>query len=131
MWREPDEGIWEIRGKRQHFTYSKVSAWTAIDRAIKFSEATGENVPLDRWRAARDEIHAEVLAKGYDAERNTFVQYYGGAAWMSLLLIPISGFLPADDPRVLGTIGDPAGDLRGAVRLALLDGGRCGRACRR
>ena len=105
MWREPDEGIWEIRGKRQHFTYSKVSAWTAIDRAIKFSEATGEDVPLDRWRAARDEIHAEVLAKGYDAERNTFVQYYGGSGLdASLLLIPISGFLPADDPRVLGTI---------------------------
>ena len=91
MWREPDEGIWEIRGKRQHFTYSKVSAWTAIDRAIKFSEATGEDVPLDRWRAARDEIHAEVLAKGYDAERNTFVQYYGGNGLdASLLLIPIS-----------------------------------------
>jgi GH15 family glucan-1,4-alpha-glucosidase len=105
MWREPDEGIWEIRGKRQHFTYSKVSAWTAIDRAIKFSEATGEDVPLDRWRAARDEIHAEVLAKGYDAERNTFVQYYGGNRLdASLLLIPIFGFLPADDPRVLGTI---------------------------
>ena len=105
MWREPDEGIWEIRGKRQHFTYSKVSAWTAIDRAIKFSEATGEDAPLDRWRAARDEIHAEVLPKGYDAERNTFVQYYGGNGLdASLLLIPISGFLPADDPRVLGTI---------------------------
>ena len=105
MWREPDEGIWEIRGKRQHFTYSKVSAWTAIDRAIKYSEATGEDAPLDRWRAARDEIHAEVLAKGYDAERNTFVQYYGGKGLdASLLLIPISGFLQADDPRVLGTI---------------------------
>ena len=105
MWREPDEGIWEIRGKRQHFTYSKVSAWTAIDRAIKYSEATGEDAPLDRWRAARDEIHAEVLAKGYDAERNTFVQYYGGNGLdASLLLIPISGFLPANDPRVLGTI---------------------------
>jgi GH15 family glucan-1,4-alpha-glucosidase len=105
MWREPDEGIWEIRGKRQHFTYSKVSAWTAIDRAIKYFEATGEDAPLDRWRAARDEIHAEVLAKGYDAERNTFVQYYGGNSLdASLLLIPIFGFLPADDPRVLGTI---------------------------
>ena len=105
MWRDPDEGIWEIRGQRQHFTYSKVSAWTAIDRAVKFAEATGADAPLDRWRAVRDEIHAEVLAKGYDAERNTFVQYYGGKGLdASLLLIPASGFLPADDPRVLGTI---------------------------
>ena len=113
MWREPDEGIWEIRSKRQHFTYSKVSAWTAIDRAIKYSEATG--MPLDRWRAARDEIHAEVLAKGYDAERNTFVQYYGENGLDARpALIPISGFLPADDPRVLGTIeAQSAGDHEG------------------
>jgi GH15 family glucan-1,4-alpha-glucosidase len=105
MWRDPDEGIWEIRGQRQHFTYSKVSAWTAIDRAVKYAEATGADAPLDRWRAVRDEIHAEVLAKGYDAERNTFVQYYGGKGLdASLLLIPASGFLPAEDPRVLGTI---------------------------
>ena len=105
MWRDPDEGIWEIRGQRQHFTYSKVSAWTAIDRAVKFAEATGADAPLERWRVVRDEIHAEVLAKGYDAERNTFVQYYGGKGLdASLLLIPASGFLPAEDPRVLGTI---------------------------
>jgi GH15 family glucan-1,4-alpha-glucosidase len=105
MWREPDEGIWEIRGQRQHFTYSKVSAWTAIDRAIRISEAMGADVPLDRWRAVRDEIHAEVLAKGFDSERNTFVQHYGGKGLdASLLLIPIFGFLPAQDPRVLGTI---------------------------
>ena len=105
MWREPDEGIWEVRGQRQHFTYSKVSAWTAVDRAIKYAEGTGADVPLDRWRALRDEIHADVLAKGYDAERNTFVQYYGGKGLdASLLLIPISGFLPPNDPRVLGTI---------------------------
>jgi GH15 family glucan-1,4-alpha-glucosidase len=104
-WREPDEGIWEVRGQRQHFTYSKVSAWTAFDRAIKISEATGADVPLERWRSSRDEIHAEVLAKGFDAERNTFVQYYGGKGLdASLLLIPTFGFLPADDPRVLGTI---------------------------
>jgi GH15 family glucan-1,4-alpha-glucosidase len=105
MWREPDEGIWEIRGQRQHFTYSKVSAWTAIDLAIKYYEATGADAPLDRWRAVRDEIHAEVLAKGYDPERNTFVQYYGGNGLdASLLLLPTFGFLPADDPRFLGTI---------------------------
>ncbi|HEX5937902.1 MAG TPA: glycoside hydrolase family 15 protein [Actinomycetota bacterium] len=105
MWREPDEGIWEVRGEPQHFTYSKVSAWTAIDRAIRISEATGADVPLDRWRAVRDEIHAEVLAKGFDTDRNTFVQYYGGTGLdASLLLIPIFGFLPPQDPRVLGTI---------------------------
>jgi GH15 family glucan-1,4-alpha-glucosidase len=104
-WKEPDEGIWEIRGQRQHFTYSKVSAWTAIDRAIKLAEASGADAPLDRWRAVRDEIHAEVLARGFDADRNTFVQYYGGKGLdASLLLIPAFGFLPADDPRVLGTI---------------------------
>ena len=104
-WREPDEGIWEIRGKSQHFTYSKVSAWTALDRAIKFVEQTGHRAPLERWRRVRDEIHAEVCAKGFDKERNTFVQYYGAKGLdASLLLIPITGFLPATDPRMLGTI---------------------------
>ncbi len=104
-WREPDEGIWEIRGQRQHFTYSKVAAWTAVDRAIRLAEAAGRPAPLDRWRAVRDEIHAEVCAQGFDRARGTFVQYYGGTGLdASLLLIPISGFLPADDPRVLGTI---------------------------
>jgi GH15 family glucan-1,4-alpha-glucosidase len=105
LWREPDEGIWEVRGQRQHFVYSKVSAWTAVDRAIRYAEGTGMDAPLERWRRVRDEIHAEVCAKGYDAERNTFVQYYGAAALdASLLLIPISGFLSPTDPRVLGTI---------------------------
>ena len=104
-WREPDEGIWEIRGKPQHFTYSKVSAWTALDRAIKFVEQTGHRAPLERWRRVRDEIHAEVCAKGFDRERNTFVQHYGAKGLdASLLLIPITGFLPATDPRMLGTI---------------------------
>lgn len=104
-WREPDEGIWEIRGKPQHFTYSKVSAWAALDRAIKFAEGTGRAVPLDRWRRVRDEIHADVCAHGFDTERNTFVQYYGATGLdASLLLIPISGFLPPQDRRVLGTI---------------------------
>ena len=105
LWREPDEGIWEIRGQRQHFTYSKISAWAAMDRAIKLSEATGADVPLDRWRSVRDEIHAEVLAKGFDTERNTFVQYYGGKGLdASLLIMPSWGFLPPTDTRVVGTI---------------------------
>ena len=130
MWRDPDEGIWEIRGQRQHFTYSKVSAWTAIDRAVKFAEATGADAPLDRWRAVRDEIHAEVLAKGYDAERNTFVQYYGGKGLdASLLLIPDVRLSARRGPARPGhDRSDPAGDLRRTIRLALLDGGGRGRA---
>jgi GH15 family glucan-1,4-alpha-glucosidase len=104
-WRDPDEGIWEIRGKPQHFTYSKVSAWTALDRAIKFAEGTGSAATLERWRRVRDEIHADVCMHGFDRERNTFVQYYGAKGLdASLLLIPILGFLPPQDPRVLGTI---------------------------
>jgi GH15 family glucan-1,4-alpha-glucosidase len=104
-WREPDEGIWEVRGDPQHFTYSKVSAWTALDRAIKLAEARDHPVPFERWGRVRDEIHADVCANGFDRERNTFVQYYGGSGLdASLLLIPISGFLPPQDPRVLGTI---------------------------
>jgi GH15 family glucan-1,4-alpha-glucosidase len=105
QWREPDEGIWEVRGQRQHFTYSKVSAWTAMDRAVKVAEKAGLDVPLERWRATRDEIHAEVCERGFDVEKNSFVQHYGGKGLdASLLLIPVSGFLPATDPRVVGTI---------------------------
>ncbi len=104
-WRDPDEGIWEVRGDPQHFTYSKVAAWTALDRAIKFADGTGLKAPIERWRQVRDEIHADVCAHGFDKERNTFVQYYGAKGLdASLLLIPICGFLPAKDPRVLGTI---------------------------
>ena len=104
-WREPDEGIWEIRGTRQHFTYSKVSAWTALDRAIKLAEGTGRKAPLERWRRLRDEIHTEVCKHGYDTKRKSFVQYYGGKGLdASLLLMPICGFLPPNDPRILGTI---------------------------
>ena len=104
-WREPDEGIWEIRGEPRHFTYSKISAWTALDRAIKFAEGTGRAAPLERWRRVRDEIHADVCMHGFDRARNTFVQYYGATGLdASLLLIPISGFLDPRDPRVLGTI---------------------------
>ena len=131
-WREPDEGIWEVRGKPQHFTYSKVSAWTALDRAIKFAEGTGRAVPLDRWRRVRDEIHADVCAHGFDTERNTFVQYYGATGLdASLLLIPISGFLPPQDPRVLGTIDAIQREISfRPVRLALLNRGGCRRVSR-
>lgn len=104
-WREPDEGIWEVRGPRRHFTHSKIMAWTAMDRAIKSIELHGLEGPIDRWRAIRAEIHAQVCQAGYDAKRNTFVQYYGSQGLdASLLMIPLVGFLPASDPRVRGTI---------------------------
>jgi GH15 family glucan-1,4-alpha-glucosidase len=104
-WREPDEGIWEIRGPRRHFTHSKVMAWVALDRAIKAVELSGHQGPVDRWRAVRRELHDEVCREGYDTERDTFVQFYGADHLdASLLLIPLVGFLPAGDPRVKGTV---------------------------
>ena len=104
-WRDPDEGIWEVRGPRRHFTHSKVMAWTAMDRAVKGVEQYGREGPVERWRSLRDEIHEQVCREGYDPRRNTFVQYYGGQAVdASLLMIPLVGFLPAGDPRVRGTV---------------------------
>jgi GH15 family glucan-1,4-alpha-glucosidase len=104
-WREPDEGIWEIRGPRRHFTHSKVMAWVALDRAIKAVELLGRDGPVDRWRGIRRELHDEVCREGYDSERDTFVQYYGADHLdASLLMIPLVGFLPASDPRVKGTV---------------------------
>ena len=104
-WRDRDEGIWEIRGERRHFTHSKVMAWVAFDRAVKSVERFGLEGPVERWRRTRDEICAQVCEQGFDARRNTFVQHYGAPHLdASLLLIPQVGFLPADDPRVIGTI---------------------------
>lgn len=104
-WNEPDEGIWEVRGPRRHFVHSKVMAWVAVDRTIKLIESGDADGPLERWRALRDEIHADVCEKGYDPERNTFTQSYGSQELdASLLLIPQMGFLPPDDKRVIGTI---------------------------
>jgi GH15 family glucan-1,4-alpha-glucosidase len=105
VWQEPDDGIWESRGPRRHYTYSKVMAWVVFDRAVRLAERFGLEAPLDRWRATRDEIHREVCDKGYDPERRTFTQYYGSQALdASILNIPLVGFLPGDDPRVTGTI---------------------------
>ena len=105
IWREPDEGIWEVRGPRRHFTHSKVMAWVAFDRAVKAVERYGRDGPVDRWRKARSEVHAEVIRNGYDPTRNTFTQSYGSAELdASLLMIPLVGFLPPDDPRVIGTV---------------------------
>jgi GH15 family glucan-1,4-alpha-glucosidase len=104
-WKEPDEGIWEVRGPRRHFTHSKVMAWVAFDRAIKDAETFSLDGPVARWRQVRDAIHAEVCESGYDSERNTFLQAYDSPHLdASLLLIPQVGFLPPDDPRVRGTI---------------------------
>jgi len=115
-WREPDEGIWEVRGPRRHFTHSKVMAWVALDRAVKAVEDFGRPGEVERWRRVRDEIHAEVLERGYDEELGSFVQSYDSKRLdASLLTIPLFGFLPPDDPRVRGTLG--------AVRRELLRDG--------
>ena len=104
-WRLPDDGIWEVRGPQRHFTHSKVMAWVAFDRAVRSVERFGREGPVDRWRALREEVHAEVCREGYDAERGAFVQFYGGDRLdASLLMIPLVGFLPATDPRVAGTV---------------------------
>jgi len=105
VWDQPDEGLWEVRSGRQHFTHSKVMAWVALDRAVSEIERYGLVGPVARWRALRDHIHAEVCEKGYDAERNTFLQHYGGTGLdASLLMLPLVGFLPPDDPRIIGTV---------------------------
>ena len=111
-WREPDNGLWEIRGEPQHFTHSRVMTWVAFDRAVRAMEDFDLAGPLDEWRAIRDEIRAEVLDQGYDADRGTFVQHYGGAEVdASLLMLPLVGFLDGDDPRMLGTIRAVEEDL--------------------
>jgi GH15 family glucan-1,4-alpha-glucosidase len=104
-WQLPDEGIWEVRGPRRSFTHSKVMAWVAADRAVKAVERHGLDGPVDRWRALRETIHAEVCREGYDAKLGAFTQYYGSRSLdASLLMIPLVGFLPAHDDRVAGTI---------------------------
>ncbi|MGI9556985.1 MAG: glycoside hydrolase family 15 protein [Solirubrobacterales bacterium] len=104
-WKQPDDCIWEVRGPRRHFTHSKVMAWVAFDRAVHVLENLGVEGPTDRWRKVRDEIHDEVCREGFDAERNTFTQYYGSKGLdAATLMIPSVGFLPGDDPRVVGTV---------------------------
>jgi GH15 family glucan-1,4-alpha-glucosidase len=105
VWREPDHGIWEVRGPRRHFTHSKVMAWTVFDRALHIAARFGVPAPVDRWRDARARIHREVCEHGYDRERRTFTQSYGSRELdASVLVIPLVGFLPGDDERVTGTI---------------------------
>jgi GH15 family glucan-1,4-alpha-glucosidase len=105
IWREPDQGIWEMRGPAQHFTYSKVMAWVAFDRTIKSAENFGLEGPLDDWRKLRDEICDDVCRHGYNKKLGTFAQAYGSDQLdASLLLLPNVGFLPVADPRIAGTI---------------------------
>jgi len=115
-WSEKDRGLWEVRGEQRHFTHSKVLAWVAFDRAIKSAETFGLAGPVERWRTVRAEIHESVCKHGFDERKRSFTQSYGSDALdASLLLIPSVGFLPPDDPRVLGTIA--------AVERELLQGG--------
>jgi GH15 family glucan-1,4-alpha-glucosidase len=104
-WNQPDEGLWEVRGPRQHFTHSKVLAWVAADRAVRTVEDSGLDGPVDQWRTLRKAIHRDVCDKGYDPTRNAFTQAYGSTDLdAALLLIPQLGFLPPDDERVRGTL---------------------------
>jgi GH15 family glucan-1,4-alpha-glucosidase len=112
IWREPDDGIWESRGERRHYTYSKVMAWVVFDRALRVADRFGLDGPLERWKEIRDEIHREVCDRGYDTERRTFTQYYGSKELdASVLNIPLVGFLPGTDERVTGTIDAVAREL--------------------
>ena len=105
VWRKPDHGIWEVRGPVREFTHSRLMCWVAFDRAVRSCERFCLEGPVERWRTIRDEIHADICANGFDKRRNTFVQHYGGEAVdAALLLMPQVGFLPADDPRVAGTV---------------------------
>ncbi len=115
-WQDEDNGLWEVRGPRRHFVHSKVMAWAGVDRMVHTAESTGLDAPLERWRALRDAIHAEVCERGFDDERGTFTQYYDGRPLdAALLLLPRVGFLPWDDPRVAGTVD--------AVQRELCEGG--------
>ncbi len=125
-WRDPDEGLWEVRGPRRHFVHSKVMAWVAADRAVRAVEAHPElSGDANRWRAMRDAVHREVCEKGYDPARSTFTQSYGSAELdAATLLIPRVGFLPATDPRVIGTIDAVRRELSedGLIRRYTADG---------
>ena len=104
-WKEPDEGIWEVRGPRRHFTHSKVMAWVALDRAVKAVERFQLEGPVERWRQVRAVIHEDVCRRGFDRDLDAFVQSYGDRRLdASLLMIPLVGFLSPDDPRVRGTV---------------------------
>jgi GH15 family glucan-1,4-alpha-glucosidase len=111
-WDQPDNGLWEIRGPRRHFTHSRVMVWVAFDRAVRAVEQHGFDGPVERWRGLRDEVREEILTRGYDARRNTFTQHYDTTEVdASLLVLPLVGFVDGDDPRMLGTIEAVEKDL--------------------
>ena len=116
-WTQPDDGIWEVRGPRRHFTHSKVMAWVAVDRAVRILEEFPElRGPIDKWRSLRDDIHAEVCEKGFNQDVGAFTQYYGSDQLdASILMMPLVGFLPASDARVVSTVE--------AVQRELMDHG--------
>ncbi|MGH9741306.1 MAG: glycoside hydrolase family 15 protein, partial [Candidatus Acidiferrum sp.] len=119
-WEKPDDGIWEMRGPRRHFVHSKVMAWVAVDRAIKSAEKGWFSGDVAQWKALRNTIHDEVCKQGFDAQLNCFVQYYGSKHLdASLLMIPLFGFLPPEDPRVVGTVK--------AIEAQLMEDGFVGR----
>ena len=129
IWWQPDEGLWEMRGGRRQFTFSKVMAWVALDRAVRSIECQGLQGPLDRWRALRDQIHDTVCRDGFDAEQNSFVQSFEDKELdASLLMMPLVGFLPADDPRMRGTVAAIERDLMvdGLVRRYRTEAGKDG-----
>jgi len=111
-WNEPDNGLWEMRGARRHFTHSRVMVWVAFDRAVAGVEEHGLEGPVERWRELRDQVRDEIMDKGFNSERNTFTQHYDTAEVdASLLVLPAVGFLAGDDPRMLGTIAAIEEDL--------------------
>jgi GH15 family glucan-1,4-alpha-glucosidase len=119
-WKRPDEGIWEMRGPRRHFVHSKMMAWVAVDRLIRSSEKSRFEIEVAHWKKLRDAIHQQVCQRGFDADLNSFVQYYGGKHLdASVLMMPLVGFLPATDPRVVGTVK--------AIETHLMENGFVGR----
>jgi GH15 family glucan-1,4-alpha-glucosidase len=119
-WQKPDEGIWEVRGPRRHFVHSKMMAWIAVDRLMKIAELARFAIDIPRWRKLRDAIHEQVCRQGFDASLNSFVQYYGDKHLdASLLMMPLVGFLPPDDPRIIGTVK--------AIETHLMENGFVGR----
>jgi len=119
-WERPDDGIWEMRGPRRHFVHSKMMAWVAVDRAIRSAEQGWISGDIARWKTLRTTIHEQVCRQGFDASLNSFVQYYGSKHLdASLLMMPLVGFLAADDARVIGTVK--------AIEMHLMENGFIGR----
>jgi GH15 family glucan-1,4-alpha-glucosidase len=134
VWDQPDQGLWETRGKPAHYVHSKVLAWAALDRAAADADQLGldehAGVPVARWRHVRDQVRADVLARGFDTEQNTFVREYGSRQLDGALLrLPLLGFVGWDDPRAVGTVDAVARELRddGLIRRYVTDDGLAGR----